>query len=521
MYKRISRTLWLALCVALLGVVSCKKGTFNINDTNPNNPTPAAVSPQLLLSGAVKVTADIVRGGLTMGSLVQANAVFGDPDYMELYMGYWAVSGDYIPVTTTLTYQTTTDYGADNWNSGYLVIQNLRQLEALSAKDPNGGYYGAMGRIMEAFNWQRLVDQYNDVPYSQALQGGTIDFPKYDKGVAVYDSCLVLLNAAIDSIVNDTSNVAIENPGNYDILFGGNMDEWIQFANTLKLKLAMNLTQYSGGAAFITSALQGTSTYGFLSAGEDVAVQPGYTNSSEAQQSPFYFDMGLSTAGAPQQNESYYRACSYIVNFMAANSDPRSSQMFALNTDGVVAGRPFGSNVSIGQDNEHVSGMGPGLLGSASSPAVILPASESFFLQAEAVLDGYLPGSAGTLYQNGVEESFRLLQVSNPYSSADAYIQAQASNPNVGFAASPNQLTTVITQAWVAYSGVDPLASWNSWRKLGIPTSLPVSEFDGSTATHVPYRLLYPTSEYSYNTANVNAEGTINNMTSTVFWMPQ
>jgi hypothetical protein len=31
---------------------------------------------------------------------------------------------------------------------------------------------------------------------------------------------------------------------------------------------------------------------------------------------------------------------------------------------------------------------------------------------------------------------------------------------------------------------------------------------------------MYPTSEYSYNTANVDAEGTINNMTSTIFWMP-
>jgi hypothetical protein len=521
MYIRISRSLWLSLCVVLLAAVSCKKGTFDINNTNPNNPTPAAVSPQLLLSGVIKRTADIVRGGQTMGSLVQQNSVSGDPDYMELYMGYWAASGDFIPVTQTLTYQTTTDYGADNWNSGYLCIENIRQLEALAAKDPNGGYYGAMGRIMEAFNWQRLVDQYNDVPYSQALQGGTIDFPKYDKGPAVYDSCLLLLNAGIDSIMNDTANVAIENPGSYDILFGGNMDEWIQFANTLKLKLAMNLTQYSGGAAFITSALQGTSTYGFLSAGEDAGVQPGYSNSSETQQSPFYFDMGLSTSGAPQNNAPQLRACSYIVNFLQANSDPRLTQIFAPNVNGVVQGRPFGSNVSTGQDNQNISGMGPGLLQTPSSSAVILPACESFFLQAEAVLDGYLPGSAGTLYQNGVEESFRLLEVSSPYSAADAYIQAQSGNPYVGFAASPNQLNTLITQAWVAYCGFDPLASWNNWRRLGIPTTLPVSEFDGSVATHIPYRLLYPTSEYSYNTANVNEEGTINNMTSTIFWMPQ
>jgi len=515
MYKRITRSFWLSICAVLLAVTGCKKNTFNINDNNPNNPDPSAVSPNLLLSGALKKTADIARGGQTITSTTN-----GDPDYIELYMGYWSVSGDYIPVTTTLTYQTTTDYGADNWNSGYLLIENLRLLESTAATDPNAGYYVAMGKIMEAFNFERLVDQYNDIPYTQALQGGTIDFPKYDKAADVYDSCLALLNTGINLIANDTSNANAENPGSYDILFGGNMDEWLQFANTIKLKLAMTESQYSGGAAFIQSALQGTSTYGFLGAGEDAAIQPGYTNSSEAQQSPFYYDMGLSTAGAPQNNNSYYRACSYIVQFMQANNDPRTSQMFAANVNGDILGRPFGSNVSDGQDNQHISAMGPGLLGTASSPAVIFPACESFFLQSEAVLDNYLTGSAVGLYTNGVEESFRLLGVTSPYSAADKYISNNASNPNIGFATSSSQMTTLMTQAWVAYSGLDPLEAWNNWRKLGIPASLPVSQFDGSVATHIPYRLLYPTSEYSYNTANVNAEGTINNMTSTIFWMP-
>jgi hypothetical protein len=506
----------------LFAAIGCKKNTFNINDTNPNSPVPSAVAPSLLLSGALQETAAIVRGGQTVNS-TPSNPIFGDPDYIELYMGYWAVSGDYIPVTQTLTYETTTTYGADNWNAGYLVIENLRLMESVAATDPNAGYYVAMGKIMEAFNFERLVDQYNDIPYTQALQGGTIDFPKYDKAADVYDSCIALLNTGINMIETDTANVNIEGVGAYDIMFGGNMDEWIQFANTLKLKMAMNMTLASGGASFISNALQGTSTYGFLQAGEDAAVQPGYTNSSEAQQSPFYNDMGFSTAGAPQNNESYYRACSYIVNFMAANNDNlRLYQLFAPSTaEGIVLGRPFGSNVSTGQDNQHISGMGPGLLQSANSSAVILPACESFFLQSEAALDGYITGNAASLYLNGVEESFRLLQVTNPYSSADTYVlQSQASNPYVGFVNSPNQLQTLITQAWVAYSGFDPLAAWNNWRRLGIPTSLPVSQFDGSTATHIPYRLLYPTSEYSYNSVNANAEGTINNMTSTIFWMP-
>jgi hypothetical protein len=382
-----------------------------------------------------------------------------------------------------------------------------------------------MGKIMEAFNFERLVDQYNDVPYSQALQGGTIDFPKYDPAAAVYDSLILLCNTGINLIVANSSNINAENPGAYDIMFGGNMVEWIEFANTLKLKMALNMTQASGGATFIQNALTGTSTYGFLGAGQDAAVQPGYTNSSENQQSPFYYDMGYSTSGAVQNNESYYRACDYIVNFMYANNDTlRLYQMFAANaqTPSVVEGRPFGSNISIGQDNQHISGMGPGLLQSASAPAVILPACESLFMQAEATMGGYITGgpTAATLYQTAMEESFRLLLVPDPANTADGYIAGNAGNSSINFASSSNQLQTLMTQEWIAYSGFDPLAAWNNYRRLGYPTSLPVSQFGGSVATHIPYRLLYPTSEYSYNSTNVNAEGTINNMTSKIFWMP-
>src|ERR1700680_2873159 len=103
MFKQIKLFFYLSASLGLLFTVSCKKGTFDINNTNPN--VPANVSPQFVLSAALKTSASIVRGG--------------DADFSELYMGYWALSGDYIPVTSTLTYITTTDYFQDNWNSSY------------------------------------------------------------------------------------------------------------------------------------------------------------------------------------------------------------------------------------------------------------------------------------------------------------------------------------------------------------------------------------------------------------------
>jgi hypothetical protein len=510
MFKRIKSLLYLSSFIFLLGSLGCKKNTFNINDVNPN--VPSDVSPKFILSGALVNTAQLMRG-----------ANLGGSDYAELYMGYWAVSGDYIPVTTTLTYQTTSDYYSGNWDNGFLNMKNYRQMELLAAQDPNAVYYTAIAKIMEGFGFERLVDQYNDIPYSTALKGGSVNFPTFDKASDVYNSLISQLDTAI--IIINTAPATAENPGNFDVMFKGDMSKWILFANTVKLKILMNMAQSSGGPTIITRELSGLTSASFLGPYQDAEVNPGFSNNSYNQQSPFYNDLGYSTSGAVQNNESYYRACSYIVNFMYSTADTlRLYQMFAPNAQkpSVVLGRPFGSNVSVNQDNQNISGMGPGLLKTADSGAVILPASESLFKQAEATLDGYLTGGvagAGALYQTAVEESFRELQVPNFAAVADSFVTTNNSQ-KVNFAKSSNQLQTILIQEWLADSGVDPLDSWNNWRRLGYPTDLPVSQFGGNVAPHVPYRLLYPTSEYSYNSANVAAEGTINNLTSKIFWMP-
>ena len=67
---------------------------------------------------------------------------------------------------------------------------------------------------------------------------------------------------------------------------------------------------------------------------------------------------------------------------------------------------------------------------------------------------------------------------------------------------------------------IDPLESWADWRRLKIPADLPISIYPGTIASNVPYRLIYPQSEYDYNNANVNAQGMIKPLTDKIFWMP-
>ncbi|HLX90933.1 MAG TPA: SusD/RagB family nutrient-binding outer membrane lipoprotein, partial [Puia sp.] len=211
MFKRINQFILPSFCLLLLLSAGCQKGTFDINDINPN--VPSNVSPKFILSGALMRSAQIMAGG--------------DADFAELYMGYWSVSGDYIPVTSTLTYQTTTGYYSDNWDGSYQLLKNYRQIEQLASADPNLTNYVAMGKIMESFHFERLVDMYNNIPYSQALQGGTINYPTYDDAATVYAGVIGTLDTAIQLI--HAAPATAESPGAYDILFQGSMTLWEEF----------------------------------------------------------------------------------------------------------------------------------------------------------------------------------------------------------------------------------------------------------------------------------------------------
>jgi hypothetical protein len=105
---------------------------------------------------------------------------------------------------------------------------------------------------------------------------------------------------------------------------------------------------------------------------------------------------------------------------------------------------------------------------------------------------------------------------------ADAFISS-STDPRVNISLSSNALQTIILQEWVALSGFDPVQSWNNWKRLGIPTDLPISVFAGVTAAHVPYRLLYSQTEFQYNSVNVatqNVGGYPDNINDKIFWMP-
>lgn len=376
--------------------------------------------------------------------------------------------------------------------------------------------------IMNAFVFQRIVDLYGSAPYTTALTTNAQFSYPYDSGSSIYAKSIAKIDSAV-TIISSAPTTAI-NPGKYDVMFGGTMTKWLLFAKTLKLKMLMRQTQNGLGDAGVKAALAGYTQTDFLPAGTDASVNPGYSSTSNAQENPFYYDLINDYVGNPGYYTLYYRANTYAVNFYKNHNDPRITAFYFPTTNtGTVVGRIYGSTAT--ESNQAVSAIrgtgftSTGTTKTSSQDAVLLPAFESLFLQAEAIQRGYIAGNVNTTYKSAVSESFRILGVTNYATAAETYTSQADALTNLS--TSTNAIQTIIRQKWAACNTYDPLESYSDWRRLGYPADLPVSTYPGNTATHIPYRLPYPVTETSYNSANVPAGGTAQDIfTAKIFWMP-
>jgi hypothetical protein len=484
---------------------SCKKTYLGELTENPN--TPSVASPALLLTGSLKTTAGILNGGLNnFNTLPTSNRTI----YTQyaVWMGYLSRSTTYQVFPTIDQYAfTTNDF--DVWSPLYGNLSNYNAIIGANA----GAKYTGIAKIMMVIDWQQLVDNYNNVPYTQALQGTKNLTPAFDTGTAIYDDLMKQLDAAITMIQGATTTDPA--PSTDDAMFGGDMTSWLKLANTLKLKLAIRQSNLAAKSAALKAAVQATAQLGYLDGTVDARVNPGYTASDAngGQQSPLYLTYGYTQSGSGQTNNIQYQANTYGINFFANNGDPRLTQVYSKNKDGVVVGSAFGgtSTIPFGKDP---SKLGPGVLKGATMSAVILSGAESLFLQAEAAATGLISGDAKTLYNAGITASF--VDDGLTADQATAYYgQGTIAFPTSGFAA---QQKAIIVQKWAALVGYGALEAYNEFRRTGYPDNIPLSIYPGVNAPNQVTRIFYPIVVYNTNANNVGAQGTINQFTSKIFW---
>lgn len=468
-----------------IGITGCKKDYLSL-EVNPN--TPSVATPQFLLTGAEKISADIVN--------------INYPHY-GVWGGQLAPSGNYVPSPQLQQYQFTTD-NYQVFSTLYLNLTNFNNLETLASSSPDLAKFAAIAKIMKAYGFQQLVDNYNNVPYTEAFKGSSVFFPKYDKGADIYADLIKQLDAAIGII---DASASATSPDVSDIIFKGDMAKWKQFANTLKLRLAIRSNTK------VASLPAAGSSY--LDATTQAATQPGYANSDAlgGQQSPFWRSFGTDQNGNPTGNNLYFRANAFEVGLLNNYKDPRLSKFYApAGTGTTVVGIIFGDDSAI--PNAGTSAIGPGLLKAATQDGILMSSAEALFLQAEAVQNGFISGDAKSLYEAGITASFTALGLT----AANATTYYNQSIANVGWDASTNKQQAIITQKWISLTGYGSFEAYNELRRTGYPANVPRSIDTKAIGTGLPTRIFYPTSEYQQNPDNVGKEGTINIFGSKIFW---
>jgi hypothetical protein len=482
------------------GISGCKKDYLSLEE-NPN--TPSVSSPQLTLTAALNASA--------------SNVVNNNPGY-GVWAGYWTTSGNYVPNQTINQFQLTNTSLNGDWTAWYANLTNYNNLQVLASKDPSLANFQAIAMIMKAYGFQQLVDNFNDVPYSQAFQPSTILFPAYDKGLDIYLDLGKQLDAAI-ALIN--SSASATNPGASDVVFAGNMTGWKKFANSLKLRLAMRVSAVSGADALV-SGLAATEGEGYLDETIDAEENPGFSNVA-GKQNFFYGTYGIDPSGNPVFGNVYYRANNFAVATLTATNDTlRLKQLYALtlpagaptsDAPSVIHGNIFGDPKA--GSNSYTSSIGPGLLKAPDQNAILFSGAESLFLQAEAANSGKISGTAQTLYQRGITASFEALGLTA--TDAAAYY-GQAIN-NVSWTASTNKESAIIYQKWIALNGYFNNEAWNEYRRTGFPVHpSTIDPASVSTTGTYPTRVLYPLSELNTNATNLAKEGTIDPFTSKIFW---
>jgi len=488
-----------AICV----LSACSKDYLDINK-NPNKPS--NVTPGLVLTNALNSTATSTTGSTEFYAFSAA------------WIGYWNFSGAVAAFAEERSYQFTSNYGplVNIWNNLYHNLEDYDYVgrKGLELKNP---FYVAVSKTMKAYDFQNLVDIYNNVPYREALKSTAVIRPAYDKAQDIYEDLARQLDTAASLFKANIGKVST-NDGNFDIMYKGDALKWGRFANTLKLRLLLRQSEMPGRAGYINSEIAkiNANGMGYIGIEKDggAFVNPGYTN-SDGKQNPFWKNFGYSPANAPVDNHRYYIASEYAINFYQNNNDPRLGKLYTTLNDGkgtTYSGSRFGPTATSPADDPiNRSSIGRGLLKGADMPQPLFTNFESLFLQAEAAQRGYIAGSARGFYEQAVTQNFSYLGADG----VTAYLaQSEISNWDLA----TDKLKLIITQKWAAMNGINDMESWADFRRLNIPADIPVSDNPAATTRKIPVRMLYPQSEYNYNPDNVLAQGQISQFTSRIFW---
>lgn len=492
------------VALGLLIAVSCGKDFGDLN-VDPNNPS--SVPVEFLLTSAEKFIADDTWDEWM-------NARFG-----LLVSEYWAQNN----YTDESRWNFRTGVVNDYWGYYYSrALSDLNEIIELNNASTAAGTakatnQNAVAQILKVYVFHHMTDIWGPIPYSEALAGSEIRTPKYDSQKDVYTGLDRDLQNAIADIDEDE-----ESFGSADIIYGGDMAKWKKFANSLRLRIGMRMSDVESGTA---KGIVEQAAAGAFASNDDNAFFTyigGQPNNNPLNQDRI-----------ERGNADFCISNVLIDNTLKPLNDPRLEAFVDERvTGGGYFGRPFGQTPGVAASEppedysqpsgalavQNSGGFKPYDVLAPSAPMKLMNYAEVCFIFAEAKERGWnVPGTAEEWYNAGIAAS---LQEWGVEGGGAAYL-AQA---DVAYATAPGDWKQKIgVQKWIALYMIG-VQGWAEWRRLDfVKLEAPVGGAVGDVGSNVaPVRLTYPTNEQTQNAtgyqSGVSALGGADKLSTRLWW---
>lgn len=473
---------FLASLLSVTLLISCEKNFGDIN-VNPNAPT--VTNPDFIFTEA-----------LIGGAQMDANRDFG------IWAGLTASDEG---LERKDNFYLPSELAINTWRDCYAIIANLNEIVKIVKDDPYYINKLSVTRIWRAYILGRLTDLYGDMPYSEAAMGNTDQFiiaPVYDPQRSIYLSQLDELKDAISQI-----NVTTTTLGNFksaDIVYGGDLTKWIKFGNSLRLRMALRISNIEPelSKGIITEILAQNQ---LMSANTDGFH---FKFNKDFKAATYYFYSAGLARTLPSK---------FLVDMMISTTDPRLPVYAQHPEKGTATASYRGMPSELTVDERIAEDYNFKKASHAGSwflredvVGFTLSYAEVCFMKSEAALKGWgaSPADAETFYNQGVKASMSFFKTFTPSNALqiDPFTEITQEQINTYLSGSgklegteEEKFEKIITQRWLTLYQEGGYEAYALVRRTHYPK---LKHYNGSywdLDNDLLQRMPYPIEEYSLN----------------------
>lgn len=427
----------------------------------------------------------------------------------DVYSGYMMPPTPFAGNSNNMTYNLVDGWNLWPWNIAYLNIMG-----PLQKSDKAGGEdfqeFKAWAKIIRVQAMHRLSDQFGPIIYSQFGEIPSL----YDCQENVYSAFFADLESAITELtprINDETRPFTA----FDFVYGGDYEKWVQFANSLRLRLAIRISRVDPSLAQEQGEAALSHSVGLLEENDQNFV---IASSSGASHPLNTINNAWNDIRMGAEMESILEG--YTDPRLDAYFEPASDPLFKGEYQGIRQGIAIASKSNYETYSKLTLSFGD---------VQLMTAAEVYFLRAEAALRGWAGagGTAKALYETGVQISFdqhgkgdATSYLADNTSTANPYIDPKNAENNVAIG-SPDLSTStiqyndadpmetnlerIITQKWIAMYP-DGQEAWSEYRRTGYPKLFPVVvNLSGGKIPDVIKRINFTSSEVLTNQEGVTS----------------